>query len=296
MATAIVSNIRSHFGLGKPSPSQLEDVPQAIRLLQLVTAAIQNRILIEQKNNKQMKKKKEEKLEALASYKYVGKINLNVVILMGRKHTIEIDQKQTIDDLEKIMREKEDIGDDKQIIFKMGSITLESGTLEKYFVIDRSVIVMCVKNKPNPALYGTYGGMQIFIKTLTGKTITLDVDRQDTVIQVKRKLQNKSGYMVDKQRLIFAGYQLENDWTLEQYNIRRESTIHLVQRLRGGMYHMVSGTIDYDTFAKKYLEVSDDDLMKEIDDSLKHKDLNTLKLYNNETSRMTFIMMKMSDG
>lgn len=82
---------------------------------------------------------------------------------------------------------------------------------------------------------------QIFLKTLAGTTKTITVNSSQTIEELKQIVEETTGNPTSQQRLVFAGRQIEDDRTLKDYNIQSESTIHMVLRLRGGMFHSSSG-------------------------------------------------------
>ena len=99
------------------------------------------------------------------------------------------------------------------------------------------------------------GGMQLFVKTLTGKTVSIEVEEGESIEDVKAKIAEKEGIPPEQQRLIFGGQQLQDAKTLDDYNVGDDATLHLVLRLRGGSYMQVD-----ESFVKAHLNgLTDED-------------------------------------
>lgn len=152
-----------------------------------------------------------------------GGMQIFVKTLLGKTISLKVRGFYTIKNIKSVIEVMEGTPPDLQRLhFNTGKDLEDSHTLFMYNIKEDSTLRLVF-----------YGGMQIFVKTLIGKTISLEVEASYTIDTVKTEIENMEGTSPEQQRLYFAGRELEDEFLLSDYNIQRDSTLHLV--LRSGM-------------------------------------------------------------
>lgn len=199
---------------------------------------LDNNLVNLQEQLQQLKLKPKQKSELLIP-KNGNTVNL-VLLIDNESHDLKISDQIKISHLKKIIKQELNLEYDISLNLESTNFNLKKNKYlydySDYFDNDSLRIKISQIN-----LISKFGTSEIFVKTLTGKTITFRVNRYETVENLKLKILQKEGIPLDQQRLVFSGIQLEDNKRMTDCEITAECTLHLVLRLRGGMYHETSG-------------------------------------------------------
>lgn len=148
--------------------------------------------------------------------------------------SIEVQPSDTIEGIKSVIADKKDMHVETFYLSHSGKLLANDKTVDDYGISNNNILNLHMSIIGGGIeTEGGNGTRQIFIKTLQGKTLTLEVKPEDSIGAIKQRIFEKEGIPVDQQRLVFNGKQLEDNQSVNDYNMADGCSVHLVLRLRG---------------------------------------------------------------